>query len=521
LIFIKPFKMKPINHLNENLIIFIFLLSFLINNFCFSQTFKPPNILVAISDDQSYIHAGSYGYTQVRTPVFDSLAKEGILFTRVFSASPMCSVSRASLLTGRNPWQNGEAGQHNSLFPAELVTYTDILEEAGYFVGFTGKGWHPGNWQITGRKRDPAGYEYNKIGLQSKPAAGIYGKDYAENFKKFLSEKPKEQPFCFWYGAREPHAPYEKGSGIRAGYSTDSLKLTSNYTDTSYQQKSDVLDYFFEIEWFDTKFGEIINILKQAGHYENTLIVVTSDNGTPMPGGKGTLYDFGTHVPMIVLWPCKAIGGRIVEDLISFIDLAPTFLEVAGIEPLDGMSGRSIVNLLLDKKSGFLDPDRKFVVAGQEKSSHQRKDHLGYPMRSLRTKDYLYIRNFKPERWPAYEGDKALDAAKQSHWYERRPSEELYEVNNDFACLNNLAGESVYKNILNELRELLSNELQKQSDPRVLGYGDIFEGFPRYGVFDPELEGFNKRGEYNPEFLMDIPDEIFVSELYFKALLKK
>ena len=165
---------------------------------------RPPNILLAISDDQSYIHAGPYRFAPVRTPALDQLAKEGILFTNAFSASPMCTVARASLLTGRNPWQNGEAGQHNSHYPAALVSYVDLLEEAGYAVGLTGKGWRPGSWEVTGLSRNPAGYEFNEIEVATKPASGIKDTDYAGNFRAFLDEKPADQPFCFWSKSGTP-----------------------------------------------------------------------------------------------------------------------------------------------------------------------------------------------------------------------------------------------------------------------------------------------------------------------------
>jgi uncharacterized sulfatase len=482
---------------------------------------RPPNILLAISDDQGHIHAGPYGYAPVRTPTMDRLAEQGVLFNNAFVASPMCTVARASMFTGRNPWQNGEAGQHGSHFPAALVSYVDLLEESGYAVGYTGKSWSPGNWEITGRPRNPGGPEFNDVKLDPMPYTGLFDSDYTRNFEAFLEQKLPDQPFAFVYGAKEPHGPYEKGSGIRAGYTTEGLTLTPNFTDTSEQEKLDLLDYFVEIEWFDTHLGQIIEILRESGELENTLILVTGDNGSPVPGGKSNLYDLGIHVPLVAVWPKKIKAGRVVDDLVSQIDFAPTFLEMAGIGPPAGMTGKSFLDLLLADGSGRLDPSREYVLAGQEKGGHQRDDHLGYPMRSIRTHDYLYIRNFRPERWPRGNAPEPGQEASLDRWSVRRPAEELFKVSEDPFCLNNLAEDEAHTEILAELRDKLEKDLREQSDPRILGYGDIYEGFPRYSSFKPELRGFKERGEYNPEYLMEIPPEIFVSELYYQALSKK
>ena len=490
---------------------------------CGSETSEDrrPNILIAISDDQGHLHAGPYGDSPVRTPTLDELAERGILFTNAFVASPMCTVARASLFTGRNPWQNGEAGQHGSHFPAALVSYVDLLEGAGYAVGYTGKAWSPGNWEITGLSRNPGGYEFNEISLETKPTTGVFDSDYTRNFRAFLEQKSPGQPFAFVYGAKEPHGPYENGSGIRAGYTTESLTLTPNFPDTSEQVKSRLLDYFLEIEWFDTHLRQIIEILHERGELKNTLIVVTGDNGSPVPGGKGNLYDLGTHVPLVVAWPKKIKPGRVVDDLVSQIDFAPTFLEAAGLEPPATMTGRSFLDLLLADGSGRLDSSREYVLAGQEKGGHQRDDHLGYPMRSIRTYDYLYIRNFRPERWPRGNPPAAGDEASLDRWSRQRPAEELYKISEDPFCLDNLAGDEAHAETLAELRDRLESDLREQNDPRILGYGDIYESFPRYASFKPELEGFKERGKYNPAYLVAIPPEIFVSDLYYQALSRK
>ena len=174
---------------------------------------KRPNILFVIFDDWGYNHAGVYGCDWIKTPNFDRVANEGVRFTNCFTSNPKCSPSRATILTGRNTWQLREAVDHMSIFPKGLTVYPDLLEKAGYFVGMTGKGWGPGDWESTGYPHNPAGREFQKFKLKP-PYTGISPVDYVRNFEDFLGQKKKDQPFCFWMGGHEPHRPYEEGSGV-------------------------------------------------------------------------------------------------------------------------------------------------------------------------------------------------------------------------------------------------------------------------------------------------------------------
>ena len=178
---------------------------------------RPPNILFAIADDQSFPHASAYGQKAFQTPVFDSVAAQGILFNNAFVAAPQCSPSRAAILTGRNIWQLEEAGTHASYFPKKFPVFTDALENNGYFLGFTGKPWNPGNFKDAGWSRNPVGPECNKRQFKQVPTTGISKTDYVANFKDFMAEKPADKPFFFWYGGQEPHRDYEEGSGAAAG----------------------------------------------------------------------------------------------------------------------------------------------------------------------------------------------------------------------------------------------------------------------------------------------------------------
>ena len=421
----------------------------------------------------------------------------------------MCTVSRACLLTGRNQWQNCEAGNHWSVFPRDLPVYTYILKEAGYAIGYTGKGWSPGEWKQTDWPTNPAGAMFNERKCKP-PTTGIKNVDYAANFRQFLDEKEESKPFCFWYSASEPHGPWEKGSGIRFGKNLNEIVLPPFLDDTP-ENRGRLADIFVEIEWFDKHLGAILDLLKERGELDNTLIVVTGDNGTSVAHAKGNLYEYGVHVPMVVMWPRKITPGRTVDDLVSFIDLAPTFLEAAGLAPNASMPGRTLMSILTSKQNGRIDPARQYVYLGQERGSHVRYDNLGYPMRAIRSQRYLYIMNLKSDRWPI--GDPAYvlrgrqDASNAEGRIEdlpptarKRPAEQLFDISRDSACLENLAEDAAFKDVREDLRDRLTQTLTRQGDPRFNGYGDIWESYPRFGVMRPYLGGFAERGKYNPKY---------------------
>ncbi len=482
-----------------------------------SMAARRPNILFAIADDWSWPHNSAAGDKVVKTPAFDRVARDGVLFTNAISASPGCAPSRAAILTGRVPWQLEEAGTHASAFPDKFQVYPDLLEAAGYHVGLTGKGAGPCNWKAGGWKHNPAGPEYDARNFDKRPK-GISATDYAANFEDFLGKKGKDQPFCFWYGCHEPHRAYEAGAGLRSGKRLDDVTVPPFLPDCP-EVRSDILDYYFEIEWFDRQLGRTLKLLEDAGELANTLVVVTGDNGMSFPGSKATMYEYGIHLPLAVSWPARAKGGRVVEDLVSFTDYAPTFLEAAGLPVPAVMTGRSFVDVLASNKSGRVDPRRTSALSGRERHSHARFDNLGYPTRALRTHDHLYIRNFKPDLWPAGDPPQFADIdngpskeyvlanrdqEKVRKHFElscgKRPAEQLYDIRKDPGCTRNLAGAPAQAAVLGKLRSELDRTLKAQRDPRALGAGDIFDSYPRYSPMRPELGGFAKQGEYNPKF---------------------
>jgi N-sulfoglucosamine sulfohydrolase len=458
-----------------------------------------PNVLLAIADDWCHPHASAYGSKFVRTPAFDRVAREGVLFRNAFTATPGCSPSRAALLTGMHSWQLREAGTHASSFPADLTGYPQVLERAGYFVGFCGKGWGPGNFRATGWPHNPCGRDYS-VRL-ANPPEGIGNTDYAASFASFLKQRPKDQPFCFWYGGKEPHRAYAKASGLAAGKRLEDAEVPPFLPDTP-EVRSDLLDYALEVEYFDAQLGKLLDAIDAAGERDNTLVIVCSDNGMPFPRAKANLYEYGTHMPLAIRWPAKVPAGRSVDDFCGHVDLAPTILAAAGQTPT--MSGRSLLPTLTSDKSGLVDASRDHVYLARERHSSARPGNLGYPCRAIRTAEYLYIHNFKPDLWPA--GDpitadevtayhdidggptKSLLVAGGEPSFARfldlavakRPAEELFRLVDDPATIRNLAADPAHAAAKAKLRARLDDYLAKTNDARLTDGGDVWETYPRY-----------------------------------------
>jgi N-sulfoglucosamine sulfohydrolase len=456
---------------------------------------RRPNILFCLADDWSWPHASIAGEKVIQTPTFDRVAREGVLFPNAFVTAPSCTPSRGSIVTGQWHWRLEEGGNLWSTLPAKFAVYPDLLEKAGYHVGVTRKGWGPGQPEPGGRTRNPAGPSY-------------------KDFNAFLAARPKDAPFCFWFGSNDPHRPYEWQSGVKSGMKWEDVKVPACLPDNE-TVRQDLCDYYFEVQRFDREVGEMLKVLEEKGELDNTLIVMSGDNGLPFPRCKSNLYDGGTNVPLAVRWPVQIKGGRTVEDFVSLQDLAPTFLETAGLRPSVEMTGRSLLGLLASDKSGRLDPARDHVLTGKERHAWVRKGGLGYPCRAIRTYDYLYIRNFKPDRWPA--GDPAgggepyhagwvygdIDDSPTKAWLiehrddpgvkrrfdlavAKRPAEELYDLRKDPDQLSNVADDLSYAQAKKDLAARLMVELKATDDPRAFGRGDAFDGYPYYGGPQPQ-----------------------------------
>ncbi|GAA4237796.1 sulfatase [Postechiella marina] len=475
-----------------------------------------PNILFCIADDASMKSFGAYGDKFINTPEIDKLAKEGLVFNNAYNCNPKCAPARACIVTGMYSWQLKEATNHFPEFPSQFKFYPHILMKKGYNVGYTGKGWGPGSYS---GNHNPAGPVFNTIKL-IPPHKGISDIDYAANFDKFLKDKGDDKPFCFWLGTKEPHRFYELDSWKKEGKKLGDAEVPPFYPD-NVTIRGDILDYAVEVEWFDTHIGKAIKSLEKRGLLENTLVVISSDHGMPFPRVKGQLYEEGFHVPLIVYWKGQIKAGRTVKDFVSFPDLAPTFLDVAGVDLDAQMTGNSFKDILFSKKCGQVDKSRDHVLLGKERHDIGRSNEdgtdLSYPVRAIRNHKYFYAHNIKPERWPVGNPEFGLRNCdnsptksyltqlntndKEYHFYElsfaKRPEEELYNIQKDPHCMNNLASNSKYRKICDDLRKQMEKELIAQGDPRTLGNGDVFDKYPymgkQFNYETGEIEGFRKK----------------------------
>ena len=466
-----------------------------------------PNILFAISDDQSWMHASAYGDRGTITPAFDRVAREGALFHYAYTAAPSCAPSRSAILTGRNIWELEEGGILIGMLRSEFDVFTHRLQDAGYQIGATGKTWGPG---IYGPDWERPVYEkiLNDRKLpESEQRPGLSAIDYAANFDDFLAGRDSEKPFFFWLGTTEPHQRYDVDAWKRAGKKLEDARLPAWLPDDPVT-RGEILDYGVEIEHFDSHLARVLAALEKAGQLDNTLVVVTSDHGNPLPRSKCNLYDGGVRVPLAVRWPGQVPAGREIDDFISLVDVAPTLLEAAGLDVPRVMSGRSFLDVLKSNKSGQVDPSRDFVVTAFERHTDARRGGVGYPMRSIRTHRWAYIRNYEPDRWPA--GDPDLNARPQGIFgdvdrgasktflianaqdpkvapyylmsFGRRPAEEFYDMEKDPDQMHNLAKDPEFAAEKARLAYRLLRYLNLHNDPRMRGENP-WDNYPFFRQF--------------------------------------
>ncbi len=511
---------------------------------------RQPNILFAISDDQSFGHTSFEGSGFINTPAFDRMAREGVYFSNAIAAAPGCAPSRSAIVTGRYIWQNEQSGQHGSSWMKKHVPFIDLLDQNGYVSGRTGKGVDP--FQYARDESDSLWRSTNAGGIvhsnilydpdspdDERPAGGITRINYFENFKYFMENVREDEPFFFWYGAYEPHRGYEEGSWKRSDKNLEDVQVPGFLPDNEVI-RGDLLDYAIEIEWFDLHLQRMLAYLEKIGELKNTIIIVTSDQGMPFPRAKPNCYEYGIRVPFAIRYPEKFPGNRIVDDPLSFIDLAPTLLELTNTshEGMLPLTGESIVHILESNQQGIVDESREYVFSGRERHSSSRYRNWGYPQRAIRSTDFLLIWNQKPERWPSgapqrikpgtadellpmygidengiYHPQWAftdIDASPsgvfiiENHNDEsirpyfdlavaKRPEYELFDIKNDPYNLHNLYGNPDYAEIEEKMKEALMQELIRTEDPRVVG--------PDKEIFDSYLRYMNMREFPKPEWM--------------------
>jgi arylsulfatase A-like enzyme len=504
-----------------------------------------PNILFCFADDWGR-YASAYARREerpspnrvVKTPNIDRVAQRGVLFNNAFVNAPSCTPCRSALLSGRYFFNTGRGAiLRGAVWDSSIPSFPLLLKDAGYAIGKTAKVWSPGTpvdapYGEQAHAYQNAGMRFNNFSEQVTQAVRA-GKSVSqardellaevrENFDSFLNARQQGQPFCYWFGPTTVHRVWTKGSGKALWQvNPDDLqgKLPANLPDVP-EVREDFADYLGEIQAFDAFIGVLLERLQQTGELERTLIVISGDHGAPgFPGGKCNLYDFGVGVALVASWP-GGKGGRLVTDFVNLMDLAPTFLEAGGVKIPAGMNGRSLVGILKSEQSGQIDRERTWVITGRERHvDTARADNLPYPHRALRTKDFLYIRNFKPERFPMGDpktvtSDAApsasdletdtrvafadMDASPTKAWliahrndsqwkwhydyaFGKRPAEELYDLRKDSDQVRNVAADPAYAQTRQELADRLIAALREAGDPRVVEDDCRFEHPPFAG----------------------------------------
>lgn len=523
--------------------LFVALLFFMATVSVVNAEEKRPNVLFAFADDWGK-YASCYAQvdgpnsinTVFETPTIDAIAGKGTLFKHAFVTAPSCTPCRSSILSGQYFYRTGRGAiLQGAIWDLNIPTYPLLLQDAGYHIGQTYKVWSPGSpadapyggkataFESAGGKFNGFSQQvYQMVAKQAKSSAEakqVLLNEVKQNVQAFLDVRPDDAPFCYWWGPTNVHRKWIKGSGKKLwGINPDDLqgKLPAFLPDVP-EIRQDFADYLGEARAFDAGLAAVLEVLQQTGELDNTMIVISGDHGAPgFPRGKCNLYDFGTQVPLIVSMPGQS-APRVVDDFVNLMDLAPTFLEVGGLEPPEVMTGKSLVPVLNSKKEGLVDLSRSWVVTGRERHVAKVRDgFLPYPQRAIRTKDYLYIINFKADRWPmgapmAVTQDSApstdqlenntficfgdLDASPTKAWlienrfksqwqqhydwaFGKRPPEELYVLADDPDQVHNVARKMKYAEVKARLKSQLMQELTSTGDPRVTGDGSTFDKSP-------------------------------------------
>ncbi len=434
------------------------------------QKNKRPNLILIIADDMNWDDSGAYGHPNIRTPNIDKMAEEGMKFTQAFLTTSSCSPSRASIITGQYP-HNTDAEQLHWPIPEGHHTFVEQLKSSGYWTGLAGK-YHLGDAvrhhfdQIM--EVGTAGFQLGNDGKQQKMKGDGSG---CESWISLLRNRPDNKPFFAWLAAVDPHRPYGEAS-IEHPHNASDVIVPPYFPDTDNVRK-DLALYYDEISRMDLYIGEVMNELENQGLSESTMILFISDNGRPFPRDKTTLYEGGIKTPWIVRWPSNIKAGSINHNLISSIDIAPTFVKLAELEPLQDYEGLDFTDMLENKENQLRDE----IYA--EDHWHDYEDYG----RAIRTSQYKYIKNFYADLPNTPSADAFRGLTYQSMLQEKengtltnpqlrcfempRPTEELYDIVNDPYELNNLALDTLYAEALGDMRARMKTirKLTKDSLP--------------------------------------------------------
>ncbi|MEM7478381.1 MAG: sulfatase [Planctomycetota bacterium] len=468
-----------------------------------------PNIILFIADDMNWDDCGSYGHPTIRTPAIDSLASDGMRFQHAYLTCSSCSPSRSSIITGKYPHNTGAEQLHWPL-PQGTSTFVGALKKSGYYTASAGK-WHLGNAIRDDFDRiyeaSTAGFVLPS-GADGEPPKMIAAQPSGcEDWEKALTACPKDRPFFLWLAALDPHREYQEGA-LEPPHKLDEIIVPGHLPDTQ-EVREDLRKYYDEIGRLDQYVGKVLQLLENRGQAEDTLVLFISDNGRPFPRDKTTLYDGGIRTPWIVRWPAKVAAGQVTEALVSAIDIAPTFLQLAGVDPGE-LHGMSFESTLLDPQNA----ERTYAFA--EDHWHDYEDHA----RAIMTQRYKLIRNDysdlagtppadagRSPTWQAmlklYDQGK-LSIAQMNCFRVPRPGWELYDLTRDPGETKNLAFDTAYSGVLQNLKSELATWSDRTGDylptRRTPDEFDRITGQPDHSVRirprPSKLQMFGKNGKY-------------------------
>ena len=430
---------------------------------------EKPNIVFMLADDCSYWDIGIYGGIQGITPNIDQLAGDGMKFTTCYQSAPMCSPTRHNIYTGLYPIKTGAYPNH-TMVNAGTKSVVQYLKPLGYRVALAGKRHiHP---------ESIFSFEYLTEGneVDAYPKIDAFMKD----------AKTKGEPFCLFFCSREPHTPWDKGDPSK--FPPDQLKLPPFFVDTE-DTRAHFSRYLAEINYLDWQVGQVLDLIENNKLKDNTLVIFASEQGNSFPFAKWTCYDVGVRSAFIARWPGVIEPGAVSDALIEYVDVLPTFIEIAGGIPPDLLDGKSLLKVM----NGQSQTHKEYAYSLQTTRGINNGSEY-YGIRSVASDKYRYILNLTPEVpfknniteretwWESWKDVAKEDpsAAKLVRRYQYRPAVELYDLDNDPFNMNNLTDDPAYEETVKLLHGKLLDWMARCGDNGQQTEMEAFDHMPKY-----------------------------------------
>ena len=473
--------------IRTHLLVAVALVTFLLSDAIAS----PKNVVLFVVDDQG-LDAGCYGNPIIQTPNLDQLTQEGTRFTNAFCTTASCSASRSVILSGLQNHATGQYGHMHSYnnfhSHTNIRTLPVILSEFGYRTASVGK-YHV---------QPEAVYHFDQY-LKGNQGGARNPVAMANLSESFIRQDP-DQPFFLYFCTSDPHRgggdakdlPFKPNyfgnnqayDGVKeVRYAPDDVIVPPYLPDTP-ECRAELAQYYQSVSRIDQGLGRLIEILKEANQYEDTLILYLSDNGIAFPGAKTTLYDPGMNLPLIVRCPDQAERNLVSRAMVSWVDLTPTILDFAGVDLSQNKANKKPYHF---HGKSFLDTLSQSNPAGWDVVYASHTFHeitMYYPMRVIRTKRYKYILNLAHQlpypfasdlhASPTWQGIIKSGAKKYGQRdvsaYLKRPRHELYNIEADPHEIVNLADDPEFTNTLESLQSELKTFQKNTKDPWIVKY---------------------------------------------------